>query len=56
MRTILNLERDVCEAYRLGANSYFTKPTALNDLMEILRGTYEYWSRCACPPMPGCLK
>lgn len=49
-----NLEQDVREAYRLGANSYFTKPSALNDLMDMLRVTYEYWSRCECPPVPCC--
>ena len=43
------LEADVRRAYRLGANAYFTKPNQLADLVEMLRLTYEYWSRCECP-------
>src|SRR6266567_4843344 len=46
------LEEDVREAYRLGANSFITKPTALKELVDVLRVTYEYWSRCKCPPRP----
>jgi|SRR5947209_4750250 len=49
------LDVDVREAYRLGANSYITKPRDLNELVDTLRATYEYWSRCECPRMPnGC--
>ena len=48
-------ERDVREAYRLGANSYITKPSTAEELMQVLKATYEYWSRCECPPAPkGC--
>ncbi len=45
------LEKDVREAYRLGANSYITKPTSLSGLVDTLRILYEYWSRCECPPI-----
>jgi CheY-like chemotaxis protein len=45
------LEKDVQEAYRLGANSYITKPTSLSGLVDTLRILYEYWSRCECPPL-----
>jgi len=45
------LEKDVREAYQLGANSYITKPTSLSGLVDTLRILYEYWSRCECPPL-----
>ena len=48
-----HLEADVKEAYRLGASSYIAKPRVLNELEEILRVIYEYWSRCECPPASG---
>ncbi|HWH69788.1 MAG TPA: response regulator [Candidatus Sulfotelmatobacter sp.] len=47
------LEADVRKAYRLGANSYMVKPSSIFELVELLRATYEYWSRCECPPMPA---
>jgi CheY-like chemotaxis protein len=49
------LPADVREAYRLGANAYMAKPSNLNELVEMLRLTYEFWSLCHCPEMPrGC--
>jgi CheY-like chemotaxis protein len=47
------LESDIREAYRLGANSYMSKPATLSGLIEMLRVIYEYWSRCECPPLPS---
>jgi CheY-like chemotaxis protein len=47
------LEADVQEAYRLGANAYISKPPTLNELVEILRVIFEFWSRCQCPAMPN---
>jgi len=37
------LEKDVEEAYRLGANSYFQKPYSVADLRAVLRAISEYW-------------
>ncbi len=45
-------DRDVKEAYRLGANAYMTKPHDLNEMVDLLRTLCEFWSRCECPPMP----
>ena len=48
-------ESDVRQAYRFGANSYITKPSTAEELMQVLHAIYEYWSRCECPPPPkGC--
>jgi len=47
-----HFEKDVREAYRLGANSYMCKPATLSGLIEMLHVIYEYWSRCECPPLP----
>ena len=42
---------DIIKAYRLGATSFITKPHKIQDLIDLLRALYEYWSRCECPPM-----
>jgi CheY-like chemotaxis protein len=44
---------DIRLAYQLGANSYIIKPHAFNELVQVLRTTYEYWAICAKPPVPG---
>ncbi len=44
-----HMERDVREAYRLGANAYIAKPSALKDMVHMLRLIYEFWSRCEIP-------
>jgi CheY-like chemotaxis protein len=43
---------DVTKAYELGANAYFVKPSSLGELEEMLRYAYEFWARCAKPPVP----
>lgn len=46
-------ELDVTVAYRLGANSYFVKPTdpdALADLLRVTRDYWFHWSRVLPPP------
>jgi len=48
-----SVEEDVREAYSLGANSYMVKPSDLTAMIDLLRATWEFWSRCECPPMPG---
>src|SRR6266850_2893614 len=40
------IEHDVVKAYKLGANSYFTKPTTLDELTELIRLAFDYWTRC----------
>jgi CheY-like chemotaxis protein len=46
------IEHDVVKAYKLGANSYFTKPTTLDELTELIRLAFDYWSRCERPALP----
>ena len=43
------LETDIEEAYRLGANTYFTKPGQLAELREIIGALIEYWRRSQRP-------
>ena|SRR3974390_293960 len=38
------LEKDVRTAYKLGANSYFTKPCDLTKLAGMVRMILEYWT------------
>jgi CheY-like chemotaxis protein len=49
------LDRDVIRAYKLGANAFFAKPAQLNDLVHLLRATFEFWARVQRPdPMVVC--
>lgn len=45
-------DREVCRAYRLGANSFVTKPTSFNTTVAALRGLCEYWHGLV--RLPGC--
>ena len=47
-----SVESDVRGAYKEGANSYITKPSTIEELSEVLRRLYDYWSVCECPPVP----
>ena len=47
------LEKDVRQAYRLGANCYLVKPNSLEEMVKTLHSMYEFWSRCECPPIPS---
>ena len=44
---------EVERAYQLGANAYIVKPTTNEELQEILRSTFDFWSHCAKPPVPA---
>jgi two-component system response regulator len=44
------LERDVEEAYRRGANTYFTKPSEFDELQRLVRVAIEYWKMSARRP------
>ena len=46
------IEQDVMSAYRLGANTYFTKPSTLDELTELIGLAHQYWSRSEHPPRP----
>ena len=43
------LESDIEEAYRLGANTYFTKPGQLVELRKIIGSLIDYWRRSQRP-------
>jgi CheY-like chemotaxis protein len=40
-----NLEKDVRQAYNLGANTYFVKPTTFEELVQTMRMVKEYWHK-----------
>jgi CheY-like chemotaxis protein len=42
-------EQDVQRAYRLGANTYFLKPSVFRDLADTCRLIGTYWSQAAIP-------
>jgi len=44
------IEHDVVNAYKLGANTYFTKPSTLEELTDLIRLAHAYWSRSEHPP------
>lgn len=49
------IDSDVAEAYRLGATSYFVKPTEFQQLLELIHILHEYWKRAERPvPPPDC--
>jgi len=37
------LDKDVAEAYRLGVNSYFRKPSDFGHFIKVLNAIFEYW-------------
>ena len=43
---------DVKLAYELGANGYFMKPAAFDDLKAMLRSALEFWGWCCKPVLP----
>ena len=44
---------DIKRAYRLGANSYLTKPADFTKLQELTRKLFEYWVMCEKPEISG---
>jgi DNA-binding NarL/FixJ family response regulator len=43
------LEKDVDEAYRLGADGYFQKPQSVAALKQVLRAITDYWAIAEWP-------
>ncbi len=43
-------EEDICESYRLGANSYILKPVDFTKFADIVRLVVEYWLHVNQPP------
>jgi CheY-like chemotaxis protein len=49
------LDEDVEEAYRLGVNTFFTKPAGLEKLQDLMSRVVEYWSLSQRPkPRESC--
>lgn len=48
-----DLREDIASAYKLGANTYFTKPTRFQALLDLVRSLKEYWCRSELPPIPA---
>jgi CheY-like chemotaxis protein len=42
-------ELDIESAYKLGANTYLTKPIAFDELASMVKLTHEYWAMSAKP-------
>jgi CheY-like chemotaxis protein len=42
-------DRDVAQAYSMGANSYLVKPTSFEDFEELVKIVHDYWTRCVRP-------
>lgn len=47
--TSSNDERDIRQAYYLGANSYMVKPHSQTDLQNLMKLTLDYWKACELP-------
>jgi CheY-like chemotaxis protein len=47
------LESDIIQAYQLGANAFFTKPTTVQELGRIVRAVEEFWNLAKLPPLPA---
>jgi CheY-like chemotaxis protein len=43
------LSREITSAYKLGANTYFQKPTEFAALLDLVRSLKDYWSRSRFP-------
>lgn len=40
---------DICLVYRLGANSFFTKPASLDEHFEMIKSIDQFWARVQLP-------
>jgi DNA-binding response OmpR family regulator len=45
MLTASTSPKDVVEAYRLGANSFFVKPSSVEELIELFKSVKACWLR-----------
>ncbi|MGQ9732043.1 MAG: response regulator [Candidatus Zipacnadales bacterium] len=41
--TTSKAEEDICRSYRLGVNSYITKPVTFESLVEVVKTLGQYW-------------
>jgi CheY-like chemotaxis protein len=45
--TTSNIQTDIEKAYKIGSNTYFTKPDLYSDLVEMVKCIKEYWNKKA---------
>lgn len=45
-------QSDIKRAYELGANCYFKKPTAFDDLLELVKYAQQFWFAAELPELP----
>ena len=46
------LNADVVKAYKLGANCYLHKPLDLDDMVQLMKQTLDFWGACLTPQLP----
>ncbi len=51
--TTSTTEEDIAQIYRLGANSFITKPVSFEDLVQAMKVIGEYWFQTVRLPRPG---
>ncbi len=51
--TTSNSEEDICRAYDLGVNSYISKPTTFESLVDVMNAVSSYWSEIVEQCRPG---
>ena len=51
--TTSKTEEDIAQIYRLGANSFITKPVSFEDLVQAMKVIGEYWFQIVSLPPPG---
>lgn len=51
--TTSNSEEDICRAYDLGVNSYISKPTTFESLVEVMNAVSSYWAEIVEHCRPG---
>ena len=48
--TTSDIEKDITYCYQLGAASFITKPTGLDQFVSVIHKTVEYWMKIVCLP------
>lgn len=51
--TASSLDEDIKRAYQMGANAYLVKPTKIEDLQEMVKTAFQFWTWCAIPSVTG---
>lgn len=46
------IDKDVHKVYALGGNAYIVKPNNFEDLVGLIKVTFDFWSRCQTPHPP----